>query len=166
MKRWVMMLVILLASELFVSATATASDLRTFGPEGMRIIEKENAGVRFIVALWSTDCPPCRRELAMLGAFAVTYPDVPIVLLATDPPDNAKAVVQVLASLQPPGADVWQFGDAGAERLRHAIDPGWRGEMPRSYLYSQDGERVGISGPISQDLLEHWLEGSSSERSQ
>ena len=160
-----MMLVILLVADLFVSATASASDLRTFEPEGMRIIEKENAGVRFIVAVWSTDCPPCRRELDMLGAFAVTHPHVPIVLLATDPPHNAEVVIQVLSSLQPPGADVWQFGDAGAERLRYAIDPGWRGEMPRAYLYSQDGVRVGVSGPISQDLLEHWLDESSSEMS-
>ncbi len=146
-----------LAAALLVAAAAGAGELRVFDAHSMQAIEKEHAGFPFLVALWATDCPPCRRELALLSGFAADHPEVPVVLIATDPPDNAEAVDEVLESFALPGADAWRFGDAGAERLRYAIDPAWRGEMPRSYLYDEDGHRVGISGPISTELLQRWL---------
>ena len=145
---------------LAVGGRAQRVDLQVFGPGSMRDIERAHAGSPFVVAVWATDCPPCRRELELLGTFAKRHPDVPVVLIATDPPGNAGAVEEVLASFELPGAEALQFGDAGAERLRHAIDPTWRGEMPRTYLYGHDGTRAGVSGPISDALLERWLEGS------
>jgi thiol-disulfide isomerase/thioredoxin len=146
-----------LASALLVAAAAGADELRVFDAHSMQAIEEEHAGTPFLVAVWATDCPPCRHEIALLSGFAADHPEVPVVLIATDPPDNAGAVKQVLASFALPGADAWRFGDAGAERLRYAIDPDWRGEMPRSYFYDEDGDRVGISGPISTELLQRWL---------
>ena len=166
MKEAVARSAILFVVTLFFAVAVNATELRVFDPAGMRAIEKEHAGDRFIVAVWSTDCPPCRRELSLLGAFRAEHPGVPIVLIATDPADNSELVEQVLDSFELPGTDFWLFGDAGAERLRHAIDPGWRGEMPRSYFYDRDGSRVGLSGPISEDLLEGWVEEASSEKEQ
>jgi thiol-disulfide isomerase/thioredoxin len=155
---------VLLLMTLCFAMVANAGSLRVFGPTDMRAIETEHAGEQFIVAIWSTDCPPCRRELSLLGRFSADHPNVPVVLIATDPPDNAEAVRGVLASFELPRADFWLFGDAGAERLRYMIDPDWRGEMPRTYLYGADGGRLGISGPISADLLERWLEGANTDR--
>jgi thiol-disulfide isomerase/thioredoxin len=146
---------------LFCAEAANAGDLRVFGPADMRAIETAHAGRKFIVAIWSTDCPPCRRELSLLGTFSADHPNLPVVLIATDPPDNAEVVRGVLASFELPRADFWLFGDAGAERLRYTIDSEWRGEMPRTYLYGADGGRLGISGPISADFLERWLDGAN-----
>lgn len=148
------------AAALLVATAAVAGEPRVFDADSMRAIEQEHAGAPFIVAVWATDCPPCRRELALLSGFSADHPEVPVVLIATDPPDNVEAVDRVLESFALPGADAWRFGDAGAERLRYTIDPDWRGEMPRSYLYDEDGDRVGISGPISTELLQRWLRNS------
>lgn len=146
-----------LAAALLLATAAGAGELQVFHADSMQAIEQEHAGSPFIVAVWATDCPPCRRELALLSDFSADHPEVPVVLIATDPPDYAAAVDQVLESFALTGAEAWRFGDAGAERLRYTIDPGWRGEMPRSYLYDEDGDRVGISGPISTELLRRWL---------
>lgn len=146
-----------LAAALLVAAAAGAGELQVFDAKSMQAIEQEHAGSLFIVAVWATDCPPCRRELALLSGFSADHPEVPVVLIATDPPDNAEGVDRVLESFALPGASAWRFGNAGAERLRYTIDPDWRGEMPRSYLYDEDGSRVGISGPISTELLQRWL---------
>lgn len=102
-------------------------------------------------------CPPCRRELALLSAFSAKHPGVPVVLIVTDPSDNTQAVTQILDRFALPDAGLWRFGDAGNERLRYAIDPKWHGELPRSYLYDANGDRVGISGPLSDELLQRWL---------
>ena len=72
MKELVVKSAILSVITLFSAVAVSAADLRVFGPAGMRAIEKEHAGDRFIVAVWSTDCPPCRRELSLLGAFQRT----------------------------------------------------------------------------------------------
>jgi thiol-disulfide isomerase/thioredoxin len=146
-----------LATALLAATTAVAGELRVFDVGSMRAIEQEHAGAPFIVAVWATDCPPCRRELALLSNFSADHPDVPVVLIATDPPDNAETVARILESFALPAAEAWHFGDAGAERLRYTIDPDWRGEMPRSYLYDGDGNRLGVSGPISEQLLQKLL---------
>jgi thiol-disulfide isomerase/thioredoxin len=146
-----------LATALLAATTAVAGELRVFDVGSMRAIEQEHAGAPFIVAVWATDCPPCRRELALLSNFSADHPDVPVVLIATDPPDNAETVARILESFALPAAEAWYFGDAGAERLRYTIDPDWRGEMPRSYLYDGDGNRLGVSGPISEQLLQKLL---------
>ena len=141
---------------ILMMTTAGAAELRVFGAASMEAIEQEHAGSPFIVAVWATDCPPCRHELALLSTFSAEHPDVPVVLIAIDPADSAATVTEVLESFALPGADTWCFGDAGAERLRYAIDPDWRGEMPRTYLYDADGNRAGISGPLSADLLQRF----------
>jgi len=146
-----------LATALLAATTAVAGELKVFDAGSMRAIEQEHAGAPFIVAVWATDCPPCRRELALLSSFSAEHPDVPVVLIATDPPDNAETVARILESFALPAAEAWHFGDAGAERLRYTIDPDWRGEMPRSYLYDGDGNRLGVSGPIAEQLLQKLL---------
>ena len=140
-----------------LAATASADEPRVFEAHSMQAIEREHAGSPFLVAVWATDCPPCRHELALLSDFAAEHPELRVVLIATDPPANSASVARVLDSFALPGADAWRFGNGGAERLRYAIDPGWRGEMPRTYLYDEDGDRVGISGPLSTELLQRWL---------
>ena len=66
-------------------------------------------------------------------------------------------MLDVLGSYELGSAETWNFGDAGVDRLRHAIDPRWYGEMPRSYLYDASGRRIGISGALTPDLLQDWL---------
>jgi hypothetical protein len=39
-----------------------------------------------------------------------------------------------------------------------AIDPKWRGELPRTYLYDAQHRRVAISGVIDEEKLREWLE--------
>lgn len=131
--------------------------IREFDPGSMRAIEKAYSGSPFIVAVWATDCPPCRHELALLSTFSRQNPDVPVVLIATDGRNNADGVVEVLASHGLHAVESWNFGEAGADRLRHSIDPQWYGEMPRSYLYEASGERSGISGALTEDLLITWI---------
>jgi len=139
---------------------AAADDLRVFAPDSLRAIERAYAGSRFVVAVWASDCSPCRAELEMLGRFAIAYPDVPVVLIATDGEQNHDLVARILEHYRLAAADTWLFGPAGAERLRYAIDPGWHGELPRSYLYDAAGNRAGKSGRLDAGYLRNWLEAN------
>jgi len=68
-------------------------------------------------------------------------------LVATDGLAERERVTGVLA----------RFGlqdDENATKLRFEIDPGWHGEMPRSYFYARDGQRKAVSGGLSAPQIE------------
>lgn len=139
------------------SGAALAGPL-PFGPSSMRAIEEQHAGTPFIVAVWATDCPPCRHELQLLGAFANANPQVPVVLIATDTLQHAELVNEILSQYDLTGLDSWMFAEANVERLRYTIDPDWFGEMPRSYFYDSKSNRVARSGALTEMDLQDWLE--------
>mgnify|MGYP001439699995 CR=1 FL=1 len=148
-----------------IIATATLSiplgvvaEALSFGPDSMREIERMHAGAPFIVALWATDCSPCRRELAVLRAFSIDHPGIPVVLIASDNIGNADLVEHILAEFGLADVESWLFSNGNLERLRYTVDPGWSGEMPRSYLYDENSKRQAIIGALSKAHLDLWIE--------
>jgi thiol-disulfide isomerase/thioredoxin len=140
-----------------ISAVALAAT-HAFGPESMREIEQGHAGDPFIVALWATDCSPCRRELELLRAFNADHPAVPVVLIATDDLRNASLVQTILSEFGLTRVESWLFSGGGVERLQYSVDPDWSGEVPRSYLYDRDVNRIVITGAASRIALDSWIE--------
>lgn len=150
--------VIVITSTLAAISVVAAAASQAFGPDSMREIEQRHAGAPFIVALWATDCSPCRRELELLKAFSVEHPAIPVVLIASDDMRNAYLVEFVLSEFALTTVESWQFSGAGIEQLRYSVDPDWSGEVPRSYLYGSDLKRTTISGALSRTRLDSWIE--------
>jgi len=136
-----------------LASRASATEPRPFTRDSLQAIEIAHAGAPFVVVMWATDCAPCRRELKLLAGFRLEHPSVPVVLIATDDPSQADGVAAVLREFGLADADNWQFADGNVERLRYAIDPVWYGEIPRAYLYSTDGSRRAVSGPLAEAEL-------------
>lgn len=65
---------------------------------------------------------------------------------------------KTLSPLGLAGVDSWVFDDPIPERLRHAIDPSWYGELPRTYLYDARHQREAIVGVVGEQRLRAWLE--------
>jgi DNA-binding transcriptional LysR family regulator len=123
----------------------------------MAQIRAANAGRPHIIALWSLTCPPCHDELALLGAFRRDHPDMRLVLISTDSPADAPALEATLQRHGLGQLDSWVFADDYLERLRHEIDPAWRGELPRTYLYRRTGEAQVHTGTLTREMLTRWL---------
>lgn len=51
----------------------------------------------------------------------------------------------------------WQFAGNFPEKLRHAVDPGWFGELPRSYFHDGAVESRGLSGRLTREQVVQWL---------
>jgi thiol-disulfide isomerase/thioredoxin len=143
-----------------VASWSCAAGLQPFGTDDMRTIERRYNNQQFIVALWSLTCPPCLEELETLARWQDSHPNVPLVLINTDPLENAEAATAKLAEVELEDADNWMFGDSFIEKLRHAVDPNWRGELPRSYLYGKT-ERSAVSGKLTYEQLQAWLKNSA-----
>ena len=138
-------------------AAAAASEPKPFMRGSMQQIIAEHQGRPLIINFWSTECTYCREELALLSRVARSHPDLRLVLVSTDLPQNAPLVAQFLVKRGFDPGQTWLFADEYAERLRYDIDRKWYGELPRTYLIGTRTERKAVSGKISAEQIERWL---------
>ena len=140
------------------ASLAGAAEPQSFTADSLAVIKAKYAGRPFILSLWSVNwCGHCITELTMLGKVAKTQKQLPLVLVSTDTPESSPAVQKTLKRLGLEGMDSWVFDDDIPERLRHVIDPGWYGELPRSYLYDAHHRREVIAGVLNEKQLKTWL---------
>lgn len=136
---------------------ASATELRPFDVKSIGAVRAAHAGKPFILAFWSITCDPCRKEMKLWGPLQRKYPDLPIVLVATDAPADHAAVSAFLARHDLPGIETWAFADDFSERIRFAVDRKWRGELPRTYFFDSVHRAEGRSGAIDERAIEDWL---------
>lgn len=136
-----------------VLAAAGPATLQAFEVESLAAIRQAQRGRPFVLALWSSDCPYCLQNLDLLAQAQRAHPALSIVTVATDSIDAADELSQLLTRHRLRSAG-WAFGNAAPERLRYAIDPKWRGELPRTYLFDAAGTATAISGPLRKEVLD------------
>lgn len=120
-------------------------------------IRQTYQGERFVLVLWSLLCSTCLKELDVLAKTLREHPAMHLVLVSTDNPGDVGEVSTVLEMRGLENADSWIFADGNVQRLRFTIDAAWHGELPRSYFYAADHQRVAVSGGIDKARLETWL---------
>lgn len=113
--------------------------------DGRRIEPASLSGKPFVVNLWATWCPPCRRELPMLAEVAASS-EVPILLVNQGEPANQ--VERYLAETGISSADI-ALDEAGA--LMRGIEGG---ALPTTLFINARGEVVETHlGEISRAAL-------------
>ena len=140
-----------------VDAAAPVREMRPFDAKSPESIRKTHAGKPFVLAFWSIYCEPCREEMAEWKAIRQKYPALPIVLVSTDPPSERATVIEFLRRYDPGPVETWVFADEFSERVRYAVDRGWRGELPRTYFYDAAHRAEARSGRFDPRWTEHWL---------
>jgi len=65
-------------------APAPAFSLANLDGRIVTLDELEARGDVVVLNFWFTSCPPCRREIPELSAFAAAHPDVPLVGISVD----------------------------------------------------------------------------------
>lgn len=159
-KHWRLVLagLVLCASQLARPAVAdNANDrleVRVFAPDGPERIRAEHADQAFVLMAWSLDCLPCHRKLSKFAPVLAENPDWEVVLVAVDDPARADEISQRIAEYGLEDVDHWRFGGLPAETLRHALDPRWFGELPRSWLFDADHEVTALSGNLPDERIE------------
>lgn len=148
--------VILLA--LGAVSPSQADNFLPFTAESFAQIKSEFAGSEFLLGLWSVDCPPCLVELDMMGKLLQDNPDLPFVLISTDPIEQRESAVEFLEDFGLEQIESWMFADNFTERLRFSIDPNWFGELPRSYFFDAQHNMQSHSGIMTHELLQQWFQ--------
>ena len=153
-----------LALLLALTLPAAAQELKPFVAGSIKEITAARQGKPFILSLWSLTCTHCRDELALLSGLVKKHPDLDLILIATDTPEESDAISATLRQSGLGGAEAWVFADPFAERLRFEIDPKWHGELPRTYLYDPFHKAQAFSGRPDALQLEQWLKKYSARR--
>lgn len=147
---------------LFLALLATApvfagETTQPFRTGSMSSIVAAHRGQALALAIWSLDCLHCPKELQLLAAAKKRHPFLRLVLIATEDLAQRADIEARLRELGLAEASSWAFDDPVPERLRHDIDPGWRGELPRTYFIGRDGRREAVSGVVTEAKLGAWL---------
>jgi thiol-disulfide isomerase/thioredoxin len=136
---------------------AQAIEFRDFDAKSIATIRATQAGRPFVLAFWSIYCKPCRDELGQWGPLQRRYPNIQIILVATDSLANRAILTKILSGHELSAVQTWAFADEFEERVRFAVDRSWRGELPRTYLFDSAHRMEVRSGPAELTWLEPWL---------
>ena len=98
-----------------------------------------------VLALWASDCVYCKKNLHTLAGLAKTHRQLRIVTVAAEQPSAETR--PALDHTGVPG-ERYAYADDVPEALAYAIDPNWRGELPRTYLFDGKGGVKAVSGVI------------------
>lgn len=148
---------------LVLSSTPALAEprLAPFDAASPAALRQAYAGRPFVLVFWSVHCAPCFAEMAQWRAYRQQFPGIPIIQVATESLDESSAIVGVLGRYDAGTTGHLAFADDYAEKIRHAVDPAWRGETPRVYFYDREHKRVARSGALDTEWTLRWFEQQS-----
>ncbi len=120
--------------------------LNNFQSGSYQQILNNNKEQPFILAVWSVSCSSCIKEMEQLSKLHKKYPHLDIIMLSVDDFSEKYTVDKILQGHGVADLESWIFADPDLQRLRFEIDPGWYGELPRTYFFNSTHDRKGISG--------------------
>lgn len=156
--------VIVFATTAFHYASAAELVVKPFDATSLNAIKAANSGRPFILAFWSLHCAPCKEDIPILRDFAAQHPEARVILVAADPPGQRPVVETYLARQDLKGFELWTFADEFIERVRFSVDRGWRGELPRTYLFDAAHQVTAKTGVVSPEELASWWKTSGATR--
>lgn len=145
-----------LFSLFFVSLTYAES--MVFNKAQLATVKTQNMGKQWLMLLWSVDCPPCFKELAIIQQLQKQNDDLAVVIINTDANDETNAERDdIIEKFELSHFTNFHFADGKGDQSRFFIDPTWYGELPRSYFIESNGKFHGKSGLVNQAMLRQWL---------
>lgn len=142
-----------------LASPALAEAPKPFVQGSWQSIQDAHAGQPLAVHLWSLTCAPCLVELPLWARLAKDHPHLRIVLISTDPAEDAPRMAATLARAGLSGLESWHFADPFADRLRFELDPKWRGELPRTLLVAPGGQVTAVRGS-DMAAVQAWAAGT------
>ncbi|MGR9099727.1 MAG: TlpA family protein disulfide reductase [Gammaproteobacteria bacterium] len=112
---------------------------------------KAHEGESFVLVVWSLTCSSCLKEMETLREIHAENKTINLVMLSVDDYAESEEIGAVLAGNSMSDVESWIFTESNSQRLRYEIDPAWYGELPRTYFFSSDHQRKGVSGKLSKE---------------
>jgi thiol-disulfide isomerase/thioredoxin len=134
--------------------------LQPFSGEALKELKQQKLGKRWLLVLWSLDCPSCFKELKLIQSIQETEKNTALNIVFINADDNSAVQFerkQVLTFYNMQPYENYYFVDGQADKNRYQIDPNWYGELPRSYFVNKEGIFQGKSGLLGEESIKIWL---------
>lgn len=142
---------------LILSFTSTAQE-SAFQADTISKLNKQFEHQQWLMVLWSLECPPCFKELALISEFTKQHNDLAIVIVNADDDENISEERQdVIKQFELEHLQQYYFSEGSASTNRYQIDKHWHGELPRSYFIDEQGQFHGKSGVLLSEHIQQWL---------
>jgi len=135
-------------------------ELQPFSQDAFTALKQQKLGVRWLMVVWSLDCPACFKELKLIQTLQKANPNKRFEVIYINADDSNEVEFerkQVLAVYGMQNVENFYFVDGQADKSRYQIDPNWYGELPRSYFVDEQGVFHGKSGLLDEVLISKWL---------
>ncbi|PHR82034.1 MAG: hypothetical protein COA59_15125 [Colwellia sp.] len=141
-----------------VGTSSSYAESIAFNKAQLATLKTQNMGKQWLMLLWSVDCPPCFKELAIIQKLQRQHSDLAVVIINTDANDEIENERKdIIEKFELTDFRNFHFVDGQGDQSRFFIDPTWYGELPRSYFIESSGKSHGKSGLVNQSLLTQWL---------
>ncbi|WOH39110.1 hypothetical protein RI844_07760 [Thalassotalea fonticola] len=154
-KKLILVMLFLFISTL--NSKAVWANETAFNADELAQIKQQHMGKKWLMLLWSVDCPPCFKELKLLKNMSQKHENLAIVIVNIDEQVTAAERQQIINEYQLQSLQHFYFLDGQSDINRYVIDPDWYGELPRSYFVDATGKFYGKSGLVGEELLNKWL---------
>jgi len=130
------------------AASAFAAAFVALDRKSARMLTDEAThAVPTIVALWSTDCPHCKKNLGLFADMVKADAGLRLITVAVEP--LSAEVATSLDRIKVLGVR-YVYGADAPEAIAFALDPKWCGELPRTLFFDGHGNRIAISGAVDR----------------
>jgi len=147
MIRRILSLCFLIAAGPLAAADFTPLDRNT----ARRLLDPASHKQPTIVALWSSDCNYCKKNLKLFSSLARSNKQLRVITVAAEPETAQLGPILKRYALTGPR---YAYGNDSPEAIAYAIDPNWGGELPRTFLFDGTGRKEKIAGVISSQVVE------------
>jgi hypothetical protein len=116
-----------------------------------KLLSPESHQQPTIVALWSSDCNYCKKNLKLISGLTKGNKKLRVITVAAEPES-----AQLWPMLKPYALSGprYAYGTDNPEAIAYAIDPKWGGELPRTFLYDGRGGKEVVAGVITTSVVE------------
>jgi len=143
---------------LLIGTSTSFAESIAFDKAQLAQVKTQNMGQQWLMLLWSVDCPPCFKELAIIQKLQQKHHDLAVVIINTDANDEINGERKdIIEKFELNDFSNFHFVDGEGDQSRFFIDPNWYGELPRSYFVESNGKFHGKSGLVNKSLLTQWL---------
>jgi thiol-disulfide isomerase/thioredoxin len=129
-----------------------------FNENTITYLKNKYQGKKWLMVLWSVECPPCIKELALIESILEKNESLPIVVINTDGDKSLDADRKnLITQFKLDKIETYCFTDGQTDTSRFQVDANWFGELPRSYFFNEQGQSSGRSGLLSKEIIQQWL---------
>lgn len=120
------------------------------------IAQLPSSGKVVVLNFWATWCAPCREEIPALNRLHEKYPDVHLIGVNVDDPENEGALSGFLKKY-PIRYETLRRAGSNFEATAASLDPQWKGGIPATFVFV-DGKRIFSKiGKIEESELDRIL---------